>query len=125
MKSQLNKKRNEVLTMKTKISNSERELAAMTAASQHAPKTRNATDADSEPNSPSVNQDDAPNSDPAPVDHHHPDLLIIGNLKIAQIKSDKIYRNKSIKVIMLQNKTIQGAMEYIQSSDINPLVIIL
>ena len=42
MKSQLNKKRNEAHTMKAKISNLERELAATTAASQHAPKTRNA-----------------------------------------------------------------------------------
>ena len=54
------------------------------------------------------------------------DLLIVGNSNTAHIKPWKIYgKNKSTKVIALEEKTIEGAINYVDTSYIKSRVVVL
>ena len=54
------------------------------------------------------------------------DLLIVGNSNTAHIKPWKIYgQNKSTKVVTLEKKTIEGAINYVNTSYIKPRVVVL
>ena len=142
----LNKKRSEEQTMKANISTLEEQLeTSKTEASAlrkqisdlksrtSSPKSELADSNDHMPTPPPAELNPhpinsphpAPNASPSSADSHYPDLLIIGNSNTSQIKADKIYKNKSTKVITLKNKTIEGALDYVESSTLNPRVVIL
>jgi ribonuclease HI len=53
------------------------------------------------------------------------DLLIIGNSHVRRFDPDKLYKNKTSKIVCLEKKTIQGAIQFVEQSKIHAKVVVL